>query len=378
MTLGIETYRPNGSVAMTGANKAGIFIELLTIQYSSPSGSKVYNQIPAGAIYILPVSSGGQFSIAITDDGLGHAKLVWTKVSSGSPYLNSTAPTEFVVFAKRLNQTYTYGTILYNDDGDQLADFNYPVPQYVTTLQPSATPVLNSYCNGDNVIVRHDHTATLNARPQSNRFIVVNLPDSTNADIWYSCTSFVEAGRVNAQGGYDITVTLTIVRPRGVPYVVPTLHVFALDGPINGGGSYGEQYYTSDGTLVYDSSAENVTISAIQNIVYSNTGTPASYSMNFSGTPGVAIPFFEQDNWVAYSSPDVNGNIGYFSDMRGLVQRKGSTLYTKLYEIQEDPRTGGSTFNTQTGVVTNNFVLAVDVSQLNPSSVTGTPPTAYQ
>jgi hypothetical protein len=371
MTFGTETYRANGSTIMSGANKPGIFIENMVIAYSSASGSKTYSQIPAGSMYILIMSSGGQFSVTISDDGAGHAKLVWTKVSSTSPYLNSTAATQVLVFAKKLTQSETYGILLYNDDGDQLTDFNYPVPQYITTLQPAATPAFNSYCNGNDVVARHDHTVVLNSATTRNRFVVVNLPDSTSADIWYSCTSFVPAGSSN------VTLTLTIVRPRGTAYQVPTLHVFALDGPTSGGGTYGNQYFKSDGSLVYDSSAENVSISAIQNIDYPPSLAVQTYPMVLPSTPGLAVPYYEQDDWVDYAEPDINGNIGYFSVKRGLMQRKGSTIYTKLYEIREDLRSGGNTFNSKSGL-SPNFTLAIDISQQSPSSVTGTPPTSYQ
>jgi hypothetical protein len=290
--------------------------------------------------------------------------LNWVRASNNSYFGNSNQSTTFLVFAKKVNQTTAFGMVLSNDDGDMAVDITYPVPQYAGSVQPPAAPTTTFYCP-DGIYQGTTHDVTVNLRSTTNRIVLVNLPDSTSSDIWYSCPTFIPAGASNT------AITLTIIRRIGIAYQVPSLHIFSLDGPINGGSTYGIQYHNASGTLVYDSSAENITISDLKQVDYPGFGNPPnSTSMSMPTQPGVAIPYLQQTVHT-----DTDSNNGYWSYYIGIVQRQGSTLYYKLYLSQQsstyDPSGGQVYFDSQSGIAQGNYTMAVNISQLSPATVTG-------
>lgn len=379
MAFGSETYRPNGSLAMNGANKAGIFIEAVTLWYGAKeSGSKIFNNIPTGAMFIVIAQAGGQYTPSIGSDGAGHAKLIWTYTPGGGSFLDNTSDTTFLVFAKRVNNTEQFGVSSINDEGDQLYDINFPVPQYAGSVQPGAVASDSSYSQ-DGIYQRNTHTAIINVRPNTNRLIMVNLPDAaTGDDTWYSCIPFLAAGArtyVNGNFSYDIPVDITILRRKGQPYQVPTLHVFSLDGPVSGGAAYGEQIFRANGSLMYDSSAENITIRDQQSFTYPGRGQAiAAMSLNMPARPGVVIPYLRQ--LIYHSMPtDINGNGGYYAVWVGMVQRRGNQLRYGMLKTEHRLvyGSGGINFDSQSGVPSGGAVMVVDLAQLSPSSVAGSP-----
>jgi hypothetical protein len=380
MTYGIETYRPNGSVAMNGANKAGIFVKAITLWYGTQAGgSEVFNDIPAGSMFVVIAQAGGQYTPIVGDDGLGHAKLSWTYSPYGSGYFNNTSDTTFLVFARRVTQSSSYGILINNDDGDQLMDYTYPVPQYAGSVQPNAQATA-SYYSTDDMYQYNEHTAYINLRPGTNRLIMVNLPDSTQNDVWYSCRPFLKSGDsvYMGDGTYstNVPVTLSILRRKGQPYQVPTLHVFSLDGPISGGGSYGLQYFKSDGSLVYDSSAENITIRDQKPLTYPSEWDAAqSMAINAPAQAGIVIPYLARSKYEAYGQNDINGNSGFYRNWLGMVQRRGNALFYQMkdtsHRLVYDPNRQGLNFDSQFGVPAGNSMMLVDLAQLGPSSVTG-------
>lgn len=384
MAFGSETYRANGSKAMDGANASGIFVKAITVWYgSAANGSEVFPQIPAGSMYIVIAQAGGQYEPSIGDDGTGHAKLSWTYYPYGASFVNSTSDTTFLVFARKVIQTESHGILTYNDIGDQLNDYRYPVPQYAGTVQPAAAPTM-SYVSPDGIYQLNVHTVRINFRATTNRLVMVNVPDSSSNDVWYSCYPFIKANEVVYENGAyntSIPVELYILRRAGQPYQVPSLHVFSLDGPVSGGSTFGTQYFNASGALVYDSSAENVSIRDQQPLTFPTRGSPANtLAMNMPSQAGVVIPYFYQSIYHA-QAVDINGNRGYYENWRGMVQRRGNTLYAKTIDFAHntvyDPSGTGTHFDSQFGRQTGGSAMIVDISELSPSSVAGTPGTVF-
>jgi len=359
MAFGTETYRPNGSLAMSGANKAGIYIGMMVIAYNDPGGSQIYTQIPAGYMFVVTAGSAGAGNHEFTIDSVnGYARINWKPTSNG--YLSNGQSSRFLIFARRLNNPPAFGKLVYNDENDALLDVNYPVPQFAGTVQPAARATRTFDCS-DGHNEGNEHTVTMNLRPNTNRIVLVNMPNDDGRNIWYSCDSFVPAG------SGAVTLTLTIIRPYGTPYQVPTLHIFSLDGPISGGGTFGEQYYKADASLVYDSSAENITIRDLALVSYSvNTAT---MTLNVPASAGVAIPFVEQHDITPYN-PQQQYSTGFDRIYKGTAQRQGSEIRFLLRNTEIPIYRDTIGFNTQAGSQ-RGFAVVVDLAQLNPSSVPG-------
>jgi hypothetical protein len=359
--FGIETLRSNGTVMMDGSNKAGIFIEAFSIPGGSSSGSQVYMQIPAGSMFVMAAGSEGSptgnHSYIIGDDGLGHAKLSWTLNSGG---YSSNGATKLLIFAKKVTNTDTFGVVTLNDEGDTLMDYTYPVPQYVATLQPAARGIRRYDC-ADGVTEANEHEVVLDLRTSSNRIVMLNLPDGLDSRIWFSCTSFVPANVGS------VTLVLTVIRPYGVPYVVPTLHVFALDGPVSGGGTFGIQYIKSDGSLVYDSSAENISVKDLQEVSYLQGDV--TLTMTLPTVAGICIPYCLRYQDVPYNS-NAPLSSGFTRIYLGIARRRGSQIDFQLRWVNAPAYYGSFGGQTQYGPG-QGFTLAVDISQQNPATVAG-------
>jgi hypothetical protein len=355
MAFGIETYRADGSVAMNGSNKAGIFIEVLSI---SGTGSKTYSSIPAGYLYYLVASSTGTHIITVTNDGAGNAKISWA--------INSQAviqTTTYVqIFARKVTPSGTYGVSITGDSGDSLIDYTYPVPQYVATLtNPQAVAQGNvSYVTGPAGFVFKKAYTVPTTRNNTNRIALLYLPDSTSDDAWYACSGFLSA---NPSGGENVYVYCVSQTSQ---HKVPTVHLFSLDGPISGGGTFGIQLFGATGTLIYDSSAENVSVKDVATVeTNGNNGAAVSYALALPTTTGVAAPFYEA-TWSAVSPA------GYINERYlGVFQRKGSTIYYQIKLIDgavNGRNDANATQYAQSGNEQGGGMMVVDVAQLSPQA----------
>jgi hypothetical protein len=366
-TFGSETYRADGSVAMTGSNKAGLFIEVLSIPPSSVNGSRVYNgnngtpaNIPAGAMFVLNAGTvgTGAHEFTISDDGLGHAQINWQQYNNGYA---PTATSRFLIFAKRVNRADAFGMDVLNDTDDALVDISYPVPQYAGTIQPAARANRRYDC-ADGVTEANEYDFVVNLRPTTNRIVMVNLPDGGTNGVWYACPSFIPAG------SGTVTLVLTIIRPYGVAYQVPSLHIFSVDGPVVGGGTFGIQYFKPDGSLVYDSSAENVSIKDLALVDY---GNDVVLTMALPAKAGITIPYFFRYQAVAYDAMNPNST-GYTREYLSVAQRRGSNVEFRLMWTKSKTYTNSIGALSQEGAQ-HGFTLAVDITQLTPTTINGIP-----
>lgn len=349
MGYGFETYRANGSTITNGASKGAIFVGVLTISGSSASGSQTYSQVPAGCAYYLNVDQG---SHDITIDANGaYARLNWAQRSG------STNPTNVFVFATKINNTNTYGITLVNDAGETLADQTYPVPQYVTAFQPNTTAVNTFTCPGVAGLRGNFHTAVgSNLRPGANRILLARIPDSGTADIWYSCDSYIPAS--NTTG---FTPSITVYAPVGAAYEVPTLHLFALDGPVASSSGEGIQIYDGSGGLLYDSSAEVLSVKDSVIVDYELAGATVTYTLNLPADAGVLIPYYYR-----YQKSGTQGDV-YTS----VVKRVGNQLTFKLmYTAHSENSPVTASYALGSGA--NSYCVVVDVSQIGAGGGTGT------
>lgn len=347
MTYGFETYRTNGSVITNGASKGAIFVGVLTIPGSSASGSTTYPQAPAGSLYYLNVDHGSH-DLTIDADG-AYARLNWTQRAG------STAATNVFVFASKINNTNPYGILLVNDAGETLADQTYPVPQYVSAIQPAAVAELTFTCPGG--IRGNQHSAAAsNMRPGTNRVMLVRLPDSGSNDIWYSCDSFIPAS--NTTG---FTPTLTVFAPAGAAYEVPTLHLFSLDGPVAASGGYGLQLFGAAGNLLYDSSAEVMSVKDSVVVDYELAGETVTYTMSLPTSAGVLIPY--------YFRFQKSGSAG--DSYVSVVKRVGNQLVFKLmYTAHTDSTSVPASYALGSG--SNSYCVVVDTAQIGGGGTSGT------
>lgn len=386
MAYGIEFFKPNGAKVLDGFSKAGMFIKVITLLYNGgSSGSEVFTQVPSGFLYISINGPGSAYEVTVDSDGLGNARVNWTYSAGGQTgYGASTGPTHIIVFARKIANSNGYGAQIFNNSGEQLIDYNYPVPQYAGTVQPSSTPTLPSFTTEwDNhptgvAYRRTEHKVMVNISPTTHRIITVNVPDSTTNDHWYSVSpSFIPAHATEYRDGANTTnieVTLTILHPVDKPYIVPTLHIFSLGGPIVGGGAYALQCFNSVGTLVYDSSANNVTITDQKLLDYSHSNENFnSMPLEMPSVTGLAIPYRELRFYEYFDQPDVNGNEGRPGYWLGAVQRRGGTLhyaYHKYYYPARPASVWGQW--SRTGTPSGTTIIAVDISQYSPATITGT------
>lgn len=350
MTYGYETYRPNGSVITSGASKGAIFVGVLTIAGSSASGSTTYSQVPAGCIYYLNVDHGSH-ELTIDSSG-GFARLNWTQRAG------STAATNVFVFATRINSTETYGIKLVNDAGDTLVDQTYPVPQFVTAFQPAATASSSFACVGESGLRGNLHVAAgSNARPGSNRILLARIPDSGASNVWYSCESFIPAANISG-----FIPAVTVYAAAGVAYEVPSLHLFALDGPVAGSSAYGIQVFSAAGALLYDSSAEVLAVQDSVIVNYELAGETVTYTLNMPASAGVLIPY--------YFRFQKSGSMG--DSWTSVVKRVGNQLTFRLmHTAHTDSTSEPASYALGSGA--NSYCLVVDTAQIGGGGASGSP-----
>jgi hypothetical protein len=314
MAFGFETYRADGSTIQTGLTKGLVYIETLSIT-GSTSGSKTYTQVSGDSIvaYALQAPSDyNRVTLTPSQNGSGQGVLSWTTVTG-----NAGTVSKVLVFAKKLVVTDTYGAVFTNDFGENIVDLNYAVPQYAGSVQPASSPYL-SQAAGTGRRLHYHRAGPFNFRPGTTRFIAMALPDVGAADIWYACASYIPAGATG-----DQYVDVLVSSATGASYVVPKLHVFSVDGTSSNGGTYGMQLFTATGSLIYDSSAENVTIVDSTTVSYS-IGSETTFPLTFPSQAGVVAPLYSRG--VVSTIDGVDRPFYYV----GMVKRNGSVLHVTM------------------------------------------------
>lgn len=363
--FGIQTFRPNGSVAIDSTNKAGVFIETLQLD-GGQSGSKVYTDIPAGALYFITAQSpyvSWANTVTLGDDGAGHAKITWQK----SPYDGSGYITTLRVFARRINSS-GFGVALLNADGDYLADMNYPVPQYDKTIAPTNTrPPGHDPLSVSGGGLLWERTYSVTTYPTDNKLMLMNLPDSTSDDLWYSFYPHSSA--------YNL-MTVYVYSPRGYGPTIPlpSIHSYNLGTPVSSGASFGIQCFNANGGLTYDSAAENIAIKDTLQLPSSpRVGTTfdiqyvPTYTLNMPTSCGIVAPFLKEKYYSNFD--DENGSIAEY--WLSLWQRKGSSFRHMVFLVSGTNGGGASApYLIQEGSG-GAAVIVSDISQVNP------PPSVY-
>lgn len=346
--FGIQIFRANGSVAIDSTNKAGVYIETLSL-VGNNSGSKVYSAIPAGYLYhILTNCNGKAHTISIGDDGTGQAKITWTANSIATSSMTTTV----VIFARRINSS-GFGAQILNANGDYLADLNYPVPQFHDTTSSDGTRSYITAIGG----VLYESTYPGNG----GSMMLMNLPDSTTDNLWYAFTPYYEAYNnrkvyIYSPGGYASTLKL------------PSLHNFSLANPTSAGSSFGMQCFNASGALTYDSSNENIAIKDTTSVTLNAktySPTPASYTLSLPTTCGFIAPFYIE-KWFN----DVNNENGSIVEYwLSLYQRKGNTFYSQLKLVAgtQDMGKSTATYLIQEGTPYGGGGIFADISQVSPA-----------
>lgn len=349
--FGIETYRPNGSVAITGANKAGIFIEVLRLPYGNAS-NKVYPDIPAGSLYYLLAWGTDSHRITVDSDGAGRARVTW--IGSGGVSWNDTY---LLIFARNVTHSDSFGAVIQASNGDLLADLTYPVPRYLfkmTTTSVSAIPSVSA-----RHLYKIGYTLPSNMETATNKLILFQIPDSTTDDSWWSCESFIPAGSSFPLGTTIPAITMYAWGPSQLQYI-PTVYVYALDGGVpSSGSSYGVQLYSRSGSLVFDSGNENICVKEIASIYPNdNGGAPVSYNLsNIPTNCAIAAPFFDYD-YYNYPHDTVERYLG-------MVQRKGQKLSYQNMLVQGTVGAGANaTYLSIEGNIRGGGAILMDNSQL--------------
>ena len=347
--FGIQAFRLNGSVSVDSTNKAGVYIETLTL-VGNQSGSKVYPDIPAGYMYhILTAAKGYAHTITVGDDGTGQSKITW----SASVYATQYDTTTVTVFARRIT-SYGFGAAILNADGDYLADLNYPVPQFNSTITSDGAYTRITTTGGGTL---YESTYPGNG----GSMVLMNLPDSANDNLWYAFNPY--------SGAYDNRKVYVFYPSGFAQYVkLPSLHNFTLGNPTSSGSSFGMQCFNSSSGLTYDSSNENIVIKDTTSITFNNktsTPTPASYTLALPPTCGFIVPFYKEKWYNDFNNPD--GSIVEY--WLSLYQRKGNTIYSQLKLMAGTQGMGQSTatYLIREGTPYGGGGIFSDISQLNPA-----------
>jgi hypothetical protein len=354
MSYGFETYRTDTSKNQDGLTKAGVFIERFDIAYQSNSGSKSYPMIPAGGLKFFNVNSPGH-TITVDSDGSGYARINW---SGGGSYNNGSS---LLIFAQTLNEVNPYGMTIRNDAGQVIADYSYPVPQFRGTITPPANSS-NSALAPDGFTI-HTHTFTSSLGAGTDRLILINLPDN-GSNTWYMYDkSFVSS---DITGAYE--VRFVVYAPNNTAYVVPTFHVYSLNGTVSQGLSYGIQLTRPDTSLVYDSSAENMTAADLLSVSYpAFGGTNNQYPTNMPTHAAVLVPYYYYVTHTATTG-------GFTRDRFFSVVKRASAGHLQFIMLRQDSvfvnsqlASAGAAPNTQT------FCIVANAAYLSPGVQTGIP-----
>lgn len=315
MTFGFESYRTDGSVITNDSSQTGVYIESINIPSTDTTGgSKVYSMIPGGYLKYYNQGAPGHAITVDTDPGTGNARLNW---SGGGSFGRDTS---ISIFAKKLNTTGSYGISIQDGSGNVLADYVYPVPQYIGVYTLNPTAAYNETCPDGRMCYTHQGSYGngngAGQRPGSNVMLLINLPDNTS-DVWYSYIS-------SSQLAQTYTIELKVFAPSGVNYVLPTMHLYAINGPVSAGTGWGVQLIDPSAKLVYDSSAENMKATDTIPVSYPDYGTTNTYNASTPTYSGVLIPYYYYPHTFAVSG-------GFQKDIyRGVMRRQGGQFFSKL------------------------------------------------
>lgn len=353
--LGIEIFRPNGSVILDRTNKAGVYVETLTMP-GAGEGSKVYPDIPAGCLYFVGLKGSNAHIITVGNDVTGQAKISWAY----NPARSASENTVVIIFARRVNNARSLTAAVLNTDGDCLFDLSYPSPQFYGTISPmnsGGEPLLVP--SGALLYERYYTNTGLNGG--DNRILLMNLPDSTSDDLWYAFDPYATANN-NAK--------VYVYSPRGYGPVIrlPSIHSYALSAPTSSGKIPNLQCFNGSGALTYDAYSENVVIKDTATIVPVGGGginpgdintNLVTLNMNFPSVCGVIAPFYRAKYFT-----DTEIKEYYLS----LWQRKGNVLNYQIKLVQGVK--GGrqsAIYSESAGGSGGGGVIVADISQVNPA-----------
>lgn len=338
---------------MNGLTRGGVFVEIIDLP-AATSGSKSYPRTSGSSLYFY-TAVPGRHTVAVGTDANGAGCINWTNTGD-----TNVGNTRIFVFAKKLVTSDTYGIVVVNDNGEVLADHGYPNPQYVAKISPNATATA-TYSTLDGYTAYVHDTAPFSQQDSSDRFVLVAMPDSGTNDTWYCLQN--ECILANS-GAISLRM---VVYSATASYVLPTLHIYAVNHPVPGSDIYGIQVKDATQALTYDSSVESVSTADILSVDYPAYGSTNTYALAVTNLPGVSIPYFYRSGNVMSGATNTN------SRYTGAAKKVGSQLTFKtIMEVQTtspDPYIFPYNLGSQTG----RYCPVVDLSQLAPATATGTP-----
>jgi hypothetical protein len=308
-----------------------------------------YANVAAGShLRVLQVGAGAHSWVVGTSSG--QATVTLTAVNSAT---GRAATTTLYVFAAVTNEP-TFGIQLTNDSGERTASTVYPCPEFVGRVTFSGTPSSTTDMEEDGYW-RYTHTTSTSIGSGRNRIVLWKLP-SNAGDVWFRGTNFIED---SVTGAYNISASY--YTPVGTPYTVPEAFVFALDGLVSSGATYGIRLYDPTGVLLFDGAKDHMVIKGYETTVDypTSTGITNTYAglATMTGTPAFFVPGYQREVWTN------NGLVSQGQFYSGTVRKNGSTLYTKLIRTGKDNDDALLGITYEFGLSTNITQVVVDATR---------------
>lgn len=360
MTFGFQTLRPNGSTMLDGLSKGGVLVDIITIP-KKVSGSRSYPQASSSQALRWVVVSG--FGTLLSTSTVNNAAtLSWTYSTS----VNQSDSTVVYVFATALLDYDPFGIQLVNDAGETLADQGFPSPQYVTTLTLNPTPDFKILGNEGYDLYYHS-TPVTDPRPGSNKLVVVSLPDPAGADLWYCVKKEYILASEGAVAIQAIIFSYIFGTDAPTSYMLPTIHIFALDNLAPSSDTFGIRLDDRVGNLTFDSGAECLVAKASLLVDYGDPGYGVSNTYNMTaGTVGVTMPYWCKSQLAPGSDTQIARYVS-------VVQRRYTQITTRTYhewdtDLQNFPDDKAADYY-EIGVQKSHYCAVVDTSQYPQPSV---------
>ena len=290
--------------------------------------SKQFTDVPSAAdIQVYTLRYGfSSYDVINTSGG----PTVTFSSSGGNRLSDFWRSTVIAIFATKVNEP-EYGISILNDSGQRLSSTNYPVPVFIGEIFLNKIP---SY-TVDNSNVHEARLALGSAN--SNKLIVWSLPE-TNADIYYTGTSYSQANLSNN----DVDVELKVFNSSSsTDYPLPRAYVFQLDN-ISSLPSvhtdYGLQLFNSQNQKTFDSGLQHMSVAGLlTGVNFASTESNKPLPSSLIGAPLITFPQYAREESIRQTSSYKNGALIYevvedYPDTKiffGGIRSKANQLYYK-------------------------------------------------
>lgn len=323
---GLQAIPPSGGVLSSPSALGAVFVGRVVCSITSGTQTLDYASVPFGSLFAVQFGEGVHTWAISNNGGLSRLTFTYAKAT-----YQSAKNTTLYLYASNTVEG-DYGINALNDLGQRVVSTVYPNCRFIQKATLDGVP--HAYSTFASTGGWYMRTNTFSYTATSvNHFGLVfwSIPSSTDTTIWWS-------------GDPDITLPgataysrMYYYSPSGgtAPTVWPEAFVFEVGPYMAANSTYGIRVYDAAGNIMYDGGTPQLVILGRLDSINFNTSGLTYTIPSGVGTPAIVFPQYIKQSKFGGCDKDGAANL---HEQWGMFRRNGSTLYSDIMLMENDPQ----------------------------------------